>query len=147
MRAVSRPTCAGDATRQSAPGTYVAPESRTACCGGPGADSARAQTGVSRPRPARADSGSFMPRQMPPAGMIFVGLLWAVPLLVYRYPVDGRRPVRAVAIHTAAALLFPVIHLGALALAQALNGEPLTTQRVVILIAYYYIRGVVLYGL
>jgi two-component system, LytTR family, sensor kinase len=77
--------------------------------------------------------------------LIFVALLWLVRALVRRFPFDRRHLVHALAVHTAAALLFPVVHLGALGVARVIGGELVSSRFVLESIGYYYVRGVGLY--
>ena len=91
------------------------------------------------------DSFGWVVERIAPVWLIFVALLWAVRFLVKHVPFERGHMRRAIAVHTVAALLFPIVHLGALGLARVLNGEWISPRFLLGVIAYYYVRGVGLY--
>jgi two-component system, LytTR family, sensor kinase len=91
------------------------------------------------------DSFFWVVERIGPVWLIFVALLWVVRYLVRRFPFERAHIGRAIAVHTIAALLFPIVHLGALGLARVLNGEWVSPRFLLEVIAYYYVRGVGLY--
>jgi two-component system LytT family sensor kinase len=91
------------------------------------------------------DSFRWVLQRIAPVWVIFVSLLWIVRALVRRFPFDRRPLARTLAVHSLAALLFPIVHLGALGLARIANGESVSPRFLIGVIAYYYVREVVLY--
>jgi len=92
------------------------------------------------------DSFRWVVERIAPVWLIFVGLLWVIQGLVHRFPLDRPKRGRAAAVHIAGALVFPVIHLGALGVVRIANGEWVSAGFLLDVIAYYYIREIVLYA-
>ena len=91
------------------------------------------------------DSFRWVMQRIAPVWLIFVALLWGVRAAVRRFPFDRPHLVRAIAVHTIAALAFPVVHLGALGCVRLLNGEWVSSRFLFDVITYYYVREVALY--
>lgn len=91
------------------------------------------------------DSFRWALQRIAPVWVIFVALLWIIRALVRRFPLDRRHLARTLAVHSIAGLLFPIVHLGALGLARMVNGEWVSPRFLIGVIAYYYVREVVLY--
>lgn len=76
--------------------------------------------------------------------LIFVSLLWGVRWLVRRWPFGRGKNRAAIAAHVIGALLFPIIHIGLLCAAQvATRTTTLTLREAVLMVMFYYLRGVV----
>jgi two-component system, LytTR family, sensor kinase len=81
-----------------------------------------------------------------PVWIIFVALLWGIRALVRAVPVRRSALASRLALHAAAAVAFPVVHIGLLCLYRVANGEPMSLGFALDNVAYYYVRGVALYA-